>query len=73
MMQIRDMLYVNSVERRLGRPLTEEEMDGDSRPIVFPGGRTEYIQVPILLFPYDLITNAEDLMRAEIEVLLNAA
>jgi hypothetical protein len=70
---IRDMLYVKSVERRLGRSLSEEEMDGESHRVFLPNGNFEFVQVPLLNFPYDLLSKPEDMFMAEIEELLNAA
>lgn len=60
MSQIRDMLYVRWAERRLNRPLSDEEMNGDSFRAVFPDGHSEWLQVPCLVFPYDLLTKPED-------------
>lgn len=71
--QIRDMLYVKSVEKRLRRPLTDEEMSGESYHTVFPDGHVEFIEVPQLKFPYDLLTKPEDYYRSELSELSNAA
>jgi hypothetical protein len=56
MTQIRDMLYVKWAEKRLRRPLNEEELNGEPFRAVFPNGQVEFLQVPYLAFPYDLLT-----------------
>jgi hypothetical protein len=54
---IRDMLYVNSIERRLGRKLTERELeDDDALELRFPDGRREFVIIPRLLFPDDVMS-----------------
>lgn len=54
---IRDMLFVNTIEKRLGRKLTEEELDSDEAlDLHFPNGRREYVVIPRLLFPDDVMS-----------------
>ncbi len=73
MQLIRDMLYVKSVERQLMRALTEEEMNGESFRAVFPDGHVEYLIVPLLHFPYDILTKPEDYYQNEWSELANAS
>ncbi len=58
---ILDMLFVNTIEKRLGRKLTEEELDQarydeESLELYFIGGRREYVKVPKLVFPDDVMS-----------------
>ncbi len=56
---IRDMLFVNTIEKRLGRKLTEEELDSDEElELIFPTGRREYVYIPRLLFPDDVMSTS---------------
>jgi hypothetical protein len=73
MSQIRDMLYVKSIEKRLRRPLTDEEMDGEECRVFFPDGHIEFIEVPHLEFPYDLLTKPEDYYQSEMNDLSKVA
>lgn len=59
MEQIRDMIFVKQLEHRLGRPLTEQEMSGEEFEVEFADGHTEWHIVPILNFPYDLLSAPE--------------
>lgn len=60
-MKVRDVLYIKNLEqRRLKRPLTEEEMDGEPFWVCFPDGHYEEFQVPYLNFPYDLLSIATE-------------
>lgn len=61
---IRDMLYVKSLERRLRRRLTDEEMNGETFRAIFPDGRVEFLAVPLIRFPHDLITRPEDMVSS---------
>lgn len=73
MEQIRDMLYVNELERRLRRSLTDEEMNGESFRAVFPDGHVEFLAVPMLEFPYDLLTKPEDYDISAVEEIADAS
>lgn len=73
MTQIMDVLYIKAVEKRLGRRLSEEEMDGQPSMIYFPGGHYEKIQVPYLRFPYELMSQPEDVPETYDESLLDVA
>lgn len=57
---IRDMIYVNQLEKRLGRALTVEEIEIEEYEGVlelrFRDGHREFIVIPRLVFPDDLIT-----------------
>lgn len=55
MITIRDMLVVNQLEKKLGRPLTAEEASGE--PFVARGtdGVLDTFRVPLLKFPHDLL------------------
>lgn len=68
MIQIRDMLYVRSVERRLGRSFSEAELlecsEGEGARIRFPDGHYEWIIIPKLSFPWDLISLPKDLFES---------
>lgn len=64
MVTIRDMLYVKQLERRLGRPLTEEEMSGDDTVVELPNGDIEVITVPLLPFP-DALLSAPECFNSE--------
>ncbi len=61
MTNIRDVIYIKELEKRLGRSLLEEEMDGNPFEVRFPDGHWETLCVPLLSFPYDLITKPEDI------------
>jgi hypothetical protein len=54
---IRDMLFVNTLEKRLGRKLTEEELESDELELTFPGKRREFVVIPRLLFPDDVMSS----------------
>lgn len=57
---IRDMLFVKNLERRLGRNLTEDELDQeDELELRFPDGHREFVVIPRLVFPYDLLSAPE--------------
>jgi hypothetical protein len=73
MTQIRDMLYVKWAEKRLRRPLNEEELNGEPFRAVFPNGQVEFLQVPYLAFPYDLLTKPEDFYVGELSDIKDAA
>lgn len=72
---IRDVILIKSVERRLGRALTAEEMEqvdlGEPLRIRFRDGHYETVQIPLLKFPYDLLSSPE--MYQQEEDLLSAA
>lgn len=58
--KIRDMLFINQLEKRLGRRLTEmeierEEFDGELE-LFFPDGTREFIVFPRLILPDELMT-----------------
>ncbi len=55
MVKLRDMLFVNTLEKQLGRKLTEIEMSGEFNLFRFRNGRSRYIKIPLLDFPYDLM------------------
>ncbi len=67
------MLYVKWAERRLNRSLTEDEMNGEPFRAVFLDGHAEYLVVPMLVFPYDLLTKPEDFYISETDALANVA
>ncbi len=71
MSQIRDMIFVSALEKHLGRALTEDEMDGQPFDVRLPDGRYREYCVPMLTFPYDLISRPEDLTVYEMQ--LNAS
>lgn len=56
-----DMIFVKRLERRLGRVLTEYELEDHDEPLAFcfPNGHIETIQIPRLRFPHDVITTLE--------------
>ena len=54
---IRDMIFVKNLERRLGRELTEQELSGEEFEARFPDGHREFIQIPILEFPKELLSS----------------
>lgn len=57
---IRDMVFVNALERRLGRRLSEEELAEDNDlELVFPDGHREWVMIPRLVFPNDLLSAPE--------------
>jgi hypothetical protein len=64
MYYIRDMLFVRSLERKLGRSLTEQELLEDEVRGEFylelPNGRSEWITIERLSFPYDLLDRPSD-------------
>jgi hypothetical protein len=57
---IRDMLFVNQLEKRLGRRLSREEVETEEYEeeleIYFPDGHREFIRIPRLSFPDDLMS-----------------
>lgn len=59
MEQIRDMIFVNQLEKRLGRTLDEDELSGDVFQAQFPDGHVEHLAVPLLDFPHDLMPEPE--------------
>jgi hypothetical protein len=73
MTKIMDVLYIRAVEKRLRRPLSEEERDGQPSMILFPNGRYERIRVPYLIFPYDLMSQPEEVPETADESLLDVA
>lgn len=57
---IRDMIFVRNLERRLGRRLTDieiEDDDPDGLEVRFPDGHREFVRIPILVFPDDLLSD----------------
>ncbi len=66
MSQIRDMLYVSDLEKHLGRSLTEDELDGNPFDLRLPNGNWVTYCVPLLVFPYDLITKPEDITEGDL-------
>lgn len=62
MTYIRDMLYVNAVEKFLGRRLDEEELNGEPFMVQLRNGGLISFQVPLLRFPWDVITRPEELI-----------
>jgi hypothetical protein len=61
MEHMRDMIFVNNLEKRLNRHLTEDELNTySSFKAVFPDGHYEYVSVPRLVFPDALITRPSD-------------
>ncbi len=61
-MRIRDVLFVNQLEKRLGRSLTRlevetEEYEGEIY-LEFPDGHREYIAFPRLDFPEELLSRS---------------
>jgi hypothetical protein len=56
-----DMVFVKRLERRLGRNLSEFELEDQDEPIAFcfPNGQIELIQIPRLRFPQDVISKLE--------------
>lgn len=73
MEKIRDVLYIKSLEKHLGRPLTNDDLYEDEFRIEFPDGRIEFYEIPMLVFPYDLLTKPEDLYVSELESLASVA
>jgi len=66
MMEIRDMIFVKRLERRLKRNLTDEELDSkDAFEVRFLDGHTEWIAIPTLIFPDELLVRPEDLCVPE--------
>ena len=60
MVTIRDMIFVKQLERRLGRPLTETELESDEElELRFPDGHREFVVIPRLAFPYELLSSPE--------------
>lgn len=59
-----DMLFVKGLERRLGRSLTEQETNlarqGVSLYLKLTDIGWDYVQIPVLAFPYDLLSQPED-------------
>jgi hypothetical protein len=63
MQTIRDMLFVKTLERQLGRQISKEELNSEEPfRVVFPNGEVSWIEIPVLLFPDDLISQPEDLL-----------
>lgn len=56
---IRDMLYVKNLERRLNRNLTEDELNEEELELHFPDGHREWVVIPRLVFPDDLLSAPE--------------
>jgi hypothetical protein len=58
-----DMIFVKRLERRLGRELTEFELEDHDEPIAFcfSNGQIELIQIPRLRFPHDVFSGLEGL------------
>lgn len=57
---VRDMLFVKQLERRLGRSLSEDELNHDEElELRFPDGHREFIVIPKLIFPDDLLSAPE--------------
>ena len=74
MSQIRDMLYVNTLEKRLGRSLTLEEIYSDEPfKVVLRNGFVEYHEIPVLKFPDELLTKIEDPNESEMSRFSNVA
>ena len=62
-----DMIFVKRLERRLGRALTEFELDDHDEPIAFyfPNGQIEQIQIPRLRFPDEVVAGLEGLSKKD--------
>lgn len=56
---IKDMLYVKNLERRLGRNLSSDELDEEDLELRFPDGHREWVTIPRLVFPDDLLSAPE--------------
>jgi len=56
------MIFVKRLERRLGRALTEFELEDNDEAVAFyfPDGHIEQISIPRLRFPHDVITTVSD-------------
>lgn len=56
--RVTDMIFVKRLERRLGRSLTEFELEDNDEAIAFyfPDGHIEQISIPRLCFPHDVTT-----------------
>lgn len=55
MAKIRDMIFVNCLEKRLGRRLNEEQLSGEEFEIRALDGHYELVAVPLVDFPYGLL------------------
>lgn len=53
---INDPLFVRHLERRLGRKLSERELCEPDFEIRFSNGRREFIVIPKIIFPDDLLS-----------------
>ena len=73
MTKIRDMLFVRRLERQLGRPLTRDELNMDEFEVRFPDGHYQWIEIPRLFFPYDLIRVSPYDPEKEIAHILSAS
>jgi hypothetical protein len=50
-----------------------EELTSDEFLVRFPDGHSEFVEIPQLEFPYDLLTRPEDHYISETSELLDAA
>jgi hypothetical protein len=70
---IRDMLFVKTLERQLGRQIRDEELNSEEPfRVVFPNGEITWIEIPVLQFPDDLLSQP-DFVPEESGGLENAA
>lgn len=60
--RLTDMIFVKRLERRLGRALTEFELEDNDEAVAFyfVDGHIEEISIPRLRFPHDVITTVSD-------------
>jgi hypothetical protein len=56
---INDPLFVKRLERRLGRKLSEDELVQDELELRFPNGQRDWIIIPKIVFPTDLLTRPD--------------
>ncbi len=74
MSQIRDMLYVKNIERQLGRELTKDELNSEEPfRVVLMTGDPLWVEIPVLSFPYDLLSKPQDIFVSELFGLDNVA
>ena len=73
MTQIKDVLYIKTLELRLRRRLNEDELDGNPFLAKFPDGHWEELCVPYLKFPTDLLPTPDDYIDELIQRYLQAA
>jgi hypothetical protein len=56
---VRDMVYVNVLEKRLGRKLEKHEIyhgEDEELELTFPDGHREFHIIPSLVFPTDVLS-----------------